>query len=192
MTKRHGSLLIFDEIITGFRLALGGGQEFYGVTADLAVFAKAMAGGVALSALTGSKDILDVIRTKKVIHNGTFNANPLSTAAASATLRHLISGRHEIYPRLTELGDTLAAGLQQHDRLTVRSAGPIVVSWIGEARNVSNIRDRTGLDGEAQTEFGYQLLLHGVHSKGLWYLSTVHRAEHIEKALDVVGEVLAS
>ena len=80
---RSGALLVFDEVITGFRVALGGAQERTGVRADLAVFAKAIAGGIALSAVTGSRSVMAPIADGRLAHNGTFNGNPIAMAAGS-------------------------------------------------------------------------------------------------------------
>ena len=79
---REGALLIFDEVITGFRLALGGAQEFYGVTPDLATYAKAAAGGLPLSILAGRRKYMNWIADGRVVHAGTLNGNPLALAAA--------------------------------------------------------------------------------------------------------------
>ena len=72
---------MFDEVITGFRVALGGAQERTGVRADLAVFAKAIAGGIALSAVTGSRSVMAPIADGRLAHNGTFNGNPIAMAS---------------------------------------------------------------------------------------------------------------
>jgi glutamate-1-semialdehyde 2,1-aminomutase len=95
VTAKHGVVLIFDEVITGFRYAPGGAQEYFGVTPDLTTLAKIVAGGLPGGALAGARDIMSIIahrgdpdwdRSQRVAHAGTFNANPLSAAAAIATL----------------------------------------------------------------------------------------------------------
>src|ERR1041384_122705 len=93
LTRRHGCLLIFDEVITGFRLGPGGAQEHYQVTPDLATFGKAIAGGATLSAVAGRADILLQIAGGGVAFGGSFNGNPPALAAAHATLREL--SRHD-------------------------------------------------------------------------------------------------
>ena len=84
-TRRHGVVLIFDEVITGFRLSLGGAQAYYGVTPDLATFAKAIAGGYPFGAVVGKREIMSC----GVPASGTFNGNPVGVAAALATLEEL-------------------------------------------------------------------------------------------------------
>jgi len=99
-TRRAGTVLIFDEVITGFRLAPGGAQEYYGVDADLVCLGKIVAGGLPGAAVAGRADIMAYLayrdeewnRTRKIAHQGTFNANPLTAAAAVATLKELQDG----------------------------------------------------------------------------------------------------
>ena len=100
MARRHGALLIFDEVITGFRLSLGGAQAFYGVSPDLASFGKAIAGGLPLSVLAGRREILEMMAGGGVAFGGTFNGNPISLAAAATTIQELSrdNGRHSKTP----------------------------------------------------------------------------------------------
>ena len=84
---RNGVILIFDEVITGFRLAPGGAQERFGVTPDLATFGKAIANGFPVAAIAGRRDLLDLFSTGGVVHGGTYNAQPIAMAATVATLK---------------------------------------------------------------------------------------------------------
>jgi glutamate-1-semialdehyde 2,1-aminomutase len=119
-TKKRGVILIFDEVVTGFRLAAGGAQEYFGVTADLTCLAKAVAGGLPGAALTGRADLMDSIafsgdakrdRTKRVADQGTYSGTPLVAAAAVAQLEILKTG--EVQRELNRKGDRLRAGLNQ-------------------------------------------------------------------------------
>ncbi len=96
LTTRHGQMLIFDEVITGFRVAPGGAQEYYGIKPDLTTLAKIVAGGLPGGAVAGRADLLDQISVRagkpKMKHPGTYNANPLSAAAGIATLRQIATG----------------------------------------------------------------------------------------------------
>lgn len=182
LADEHGTLLVFDEVITGFRVALGGAQERLNVTADLAVFAKAIAGGIALSAVTGSRAVMAPIANGRLVHNGTFNGNPIAMASGVASLRYLIDGRDQIYAELDRLGARLAAGLAAASpRLTVRQVGPIVHTAVDEPADVRTIRDRTG-DPAAHARFIEALLALGIHAtpRGLWYVSTTHRDVDID------------
>ncbi len=190
LADEHGALLVFDEVITGFRLALGGAQERFGVTADLAIFAKAIAGGIALSAVTGTRSVMAPIADGRLVHNGTFNGNPVAMASGVASLRHLIDGRDRIYPELDRLGVRLAAALTAASpRLTVRQVGPIVHTAVDEPDVVRTIRDRSG-DPDAHARFIEALLGRGIHAtpRGLWYLSTAHRDVDIDTTATAAAE----
>ncbi len=191
LTARAGALLIFDEVITGFRLALGGAQERLGVTADMAVFAKALGGGVPLSAVTGSARVLAVVADGRVAHNGTFNGNPVALSAGIATVRHLRDAAGELYAHLDALGDRLAAGLAAASpRLTVRHLGPIVHSAVDERATVRNVRDRAAGRPDLHARWVEALLRRGVHAtpRGLWYVSTAHREDQIDEAVAAAAE----
>jgi glutamate-1-semialdehyde 2,1-aminomutase len=120
LTRERGVVLIFDEVVTGFRMAPGGAQEYYGVTADLACLAKAVAGGLPGAALAGRTDLLDTIafagepkrdRTRRVADQGTYSATPLVAAAGVAALEVLRTG--EVQRELNRLGDRLRGGMNQ-------------------------------------------------------------------------------
>jgi glutamate-1-semialdehyde 2,1-aminomutase len=111
LCNRHGALLLFDEVITGFRLALGGAQDYFGVVPDLAVFGKALASGYPLSVLAGKEKYMRLISEGRVIHAGTMNSGNPSVAAALATLDVLENER--AHDKLFALGRRLMEGLQQ-------------------------------------------------------------------------------
>jgi glutamate-1-semialdehyde 2,1-aminomutase len=120
LTRARGAVLIFDEVVTGFRLAAGGAQEYFGVTADLTCLAKAVAGGLPGAALVGRADLLDTIafkgdarrdRTQRVADQGTYSATPLIAAAGVAALEILKTG--EVQRELNSRGDRLRAGMNQ-------------------------------------------------------------------------------
>jgi glutamate-1-semialdehyde 2,1-aminomutase len=127
LTKQYGTLLIFDEVITGFRLAPGGAQEYYGVTPDLATFAKAVCGGVPGGAVAGKAEIMsdmtfrpddpDYNRKRRVRHQGTFSANPITAAVGVAALELLKDGR--IQDRAAAMADRLKDGFNN----AIREAG---------------------------------------------------------------------
>ncbi len=120
LTRERGVVLIFDEVVTGFRLAPGGAQEYFGVTADLTCLAKAVAGGLPGAALVGRADLMDGIafsgdaardRTRRVADQGTYSATPLVAAAGVAALEILRTGL--VQRELNRLGDRLRAGMSQ-------------------------------------------------------------------------------
>ncbi|MCW4044391.1 MAG: glutamate-1-semialdehyde 2,1-aminomutase [Candidatus Bathyarchaeota archaeon] len=113
LTEEYGIILIFDEIITGFRLAVGGAQEYYNLKADMATLGKILGGGFTIAAFGGRKEIMqNMSPLGKVYQAGTFSGNPVSAIAGCTTLQALIRGKNEIYPKLekncTYLKKTLA------------------------------------------------------------------------------------
>ena len=120
--ESNGALLIFDEVITGFRLAPGGAQEYFGVTPDLATYAKAMAGGFPLSMLAGRRDVMAMIGRGEVMHGGTANANVMSMAAGKAALERIKDPSIKTNEKLRNSGKLL---------ITVGTkAGPLIVGPI--------------------------------------------------------------
>ena len=196
-TRRAGTVLIFDEVITGFRMALGGCQEYFGIEADLATFGKAMAGGMALSAVAGPREVLEPASSYRAQHAGTFNGNPLACAAALATMTHLRDHRDALYPQLHALGEYLATGLRTvSPKLSVRGVGPMQHLAVGGPNEqVRSIRDLQGVDYEAYLALARELLHHGVHvlaAKGLCYVSTCHEESDVDATIEAVGESLTA
>jgi glutamate-1-semialdehyde 2,1-aminomutase len=112
ITSKHGSVLIFDEIITGFRLALGGAQEYFGVTPDMATLGKVLGGGFPLAAFGGKKEIMQNISpVGKVYQAGTFSGNPVSVTAGFTILNILRQKKNQIYPQLEKNAAELAKAL---------------------------------------------------------------------------------
>mmetsp|Transcript_51850 Transcript_51850/g.168520 ORF Transcript_51850/g.168520 Transcript_51850/m.168520 type:complete len:156 (+) Transcript_51850:568-1035(+) len=112
LCSTSGALLIFDEVITGFRLNVGGAQKLMGITPDLAIFAKAMSGGFPISMVAGKRDVMNLLASGKVLHAGTANGNVMSVAAACATLQRLSDPSADIIGQLTANGLKLMSGLR--------------------------------------------------------------------------------
>lgn len=198
LTTDHGALLIFDEIITGFRVAPGGGQQLVGVTPDLATFGKAMAGGMQVSALVGRRDVMDTISNGTVAHAGTFNSHPVAMAAAAAVLRHLDEQADRIYPALRQTGRALMDGLRQiagrHGvPLLVDGPGPVFQTYITDQPAVRDYREFAACDRAAMARLHELLLAGGVNivPRGLWFLSTEHTADHVAETLEVAEAAFA-
>jgi glutamate-1-semialdehyde 2,1-aminomutase len=113
LCDRYDVLLCFDEVFTGFRMALGGAQEVFGVTPDLVVLAKAIAGGMPLSAVAGSREVMQVLRDDTVLVGGTFNSFPLSIAAAVTNFEMLERDGGAFYRRIDDLQSTLMSGIRE-------------------------------------------------------------------------------
>ncbi len=197
ITARNGSLLIFDEVITGFRLALGGAQERYGVLPDLATYAKAVGGGLPLSALAGRKQFMELVATGKVVHAGTLNGNPVVLAAAKATLEVLSRDGGAVYKNLSRLGTRLRNGveslLQRHNCDVVTAGDTAVFHVAFMDRPARNYRDFLKADAQRYSDFALALLDEGVLAlpDGRWYLSAAHTDNTIDATLAAVERALA-
>jgi glutamate-1-semialdehyde 2,1-aminomutase len=117
ITEREGTVLIFDEVMTGFRLAFGGASELYGVKADLVTLGKIIGGGLPVGAYGGAARIMELVAPVGPVYQaGTLSGNPLAMAAGITTLRELKAGRERIYGRLDELSGKLVAGVLEAAR----------------------------------------------------------------------------
>jgi glutamate-1-semialdehyde 2,1-aminomutase len=113
ITEQNDVILIFDEVITGFRLALGGASEFFGVTPDLATFAKALGNGLPIAAIAGQKEIMNKLAPLGSVYQAsTFAGNPVSVAAGIATLETLTEAKNTIYPKIAKTCDNIVDGLK--------------------------------------------------------------------------------
>jgi glutamate-1-semialdehyde 2,1-aminomutase len=199
LCDEHGALLIFDEVITGFRLAPGGAQEYFGVTPDLAVFGKAIAGGLPLACLAGRADVMDAITRGEVGHAGTFNSNPLAIAAASATLRELTKDDGAAYARLAATGRRLMEGLRAAAHaagvaMLVEGPGHVFQTYLTDQSEVADYRDFAATDIAGMTRLHGALLDRGVSivARGLWFLSTAHDDADVDATISAVADTLTS
>lgn len=196
----HGALLVFDEVVTGFRLALGGGQQKFGVIPDLAAYGKAIANGFALSAVAGRRDILRLAdptlkgRPEYVYMSGTLAGNPLSCAASLATLDEL--ERPGTYERLDKMGQAIADGFAG----IFRETGIVAcVSGVGSMFQVFFGIDRVP-DYRAQIRADmkpFEKLWAGMFAQGIFmsrraknYISTAHTAADTDRILTTARSIL--
>jgi len=199
LTNRHNIPLIFDEVVTSFRLAYGGGQEFYGVTPDLCTVGKIMGGGYPLAAVTGRTDILSVYDRNVsdsdtyVNQIGTLNGNPVACAAGLATLA--VMRESETYPKIHGAGAAIRTALIDicnETGVPVQSCGEDAIFDVYFSEQpISNYRDTLSADGAMMTRFNTGLLERGV-LKGAqkYYPSAVHSDTDIEKTIEAIREVV--
>ncbi len=193
----HGALLIFDEVMTGFRLAKGGAQEGIGVRPDLSTFGKVIGGGLPVGAFGGRADVMDHLAPLgKVYQAGTLSGNPLAMAAGLAQLAEL--ERLDGFRKLEEIGAALEAGLRP---LLAKARVPSqfhrrgsMFSLFFSAKPVRNCADALASDREAFKKFFFGLLDRGVYIAPspfeAGFLSLAHGPEAIEATLRAAAEVL--
>ena len=195
LCTRSGALLVFDEVITGFRIGFGGAQGATGVTPDLAVVAKAMANGFPISAFGGRRDLMELVATNAVMHAGTFNGGGVSVAAALATIRELreTSPYARMVALATRLMDGLsdAAGRHGH-RLVAQGPGPVFFAWFLDSGGVRSYDDHRRADGARYARFAELMLEEGVRviGAGRWYLNAAHDHAAIDETLAAADRAL--
>jgi glutamate-1-semialdehyde 2,1-aminomutase len=191
-TAEAGALLIFDEVISGFRVARGGAQELLGVEADLTVMGKVLGGGLPAAAYGGSRELLErVAPAGDVYQAGTLSGNPLAVAAGLATLRQLDRGA---YIGLAAITERLAAGLREAagDRPVQVSSVPGLVTVFFSADPVRDFAGASASDSEAYARFCRALLERGVYPPAsqfeAWFPSLAHDDETIEVTTGAAAE----
>jgi glutamate-1-semialdehyde 2,1-aminomutase len=198
LTTASGALLIFDEVMSGFRVAYGGAQALFGVTPDLTTLGKIVGGGLPIGAYGGRAEIMDeMLPAGRVFQAGTLSGNPVATAAGIATLRTL---RDEPpYELLEQLSGQLASGL---DAAASDAGIPHTVSRVGSMmtlffhpRQVTDWRVASECDKQRFAAYFWGLIERGVYMPCSQYealfLSTTHSEADIRATVDAAAEVLA-
>ena len=188
LCDEFGIVLIFDEVITGFRLALGGAVERFGVTPDLATYGKAMAGGYPVAGLAGRGELMERFATG-VNHSGTFNASVMACAAVDGALRVL--SEDPPYERIEQHGQAVREGILElassHDvPLRAQGIGPAFHVSFGDADVIHDFAGLQRLDLARYSAFVPRLLEHGVWvtGRGIWYVSAAHGDDELNAVLE--------
>jgi glutamate-1-semialdehyde 2,1-aminomutase len=185
LTSEHGTLLIFDEVITGFRMARGGAQQLYGIAPDLTVLGKIIGGGLPVGAYGGSAAAMRLIAPLGPVYQaGTLSGNPLAMAAGLATLRALTPS---VYQQLEEAGAVLATGLKQHAadagvRVRVTRAGSILTAFFDDD-------DRFAGFFHAMLDAGVML---PPSQHEAWFISAAHGQAELDATLDAARHAFAT
>lgn len=192
----HGTILIFDEVITGFRVGPGGAQKRLGVTPDLATFAKAIANGFGVAAVAGRADVMDRLSDGRIMHGGTYNAQPMAMAAAVATMDRL--NRQGTYEAMERNGEKLMQGIAAAFSdaglpATVTGYPQIFTVCLGLTEPPINYRGLADVNRVAYRRFTEALIGNGVRAleRGAWFLSTEHDDAIIDETLAAVRKTLA-
>ena len=199
ITADNGIVLVFDEVITGFRVALDGAQGLLGVTPDLAVFAKALAAGFPLAALAGRRDIMEQVDSGGVMHGGTYNANVMCIAAGYATLEELSRDEGKAYREMNARGQRLMQGLGElgrrhgHDML-VQGCGPVFHPAFTDETDIVDYRSFQRTDADKRNRFCAKLQSEGVRvtARGAWFMSTAHDDADIEASLEAADRAFTA
>jgi glutamate-1-semialdehyde 2,1-aminomutase len=199
LTAASGSLLIFDEVVTGFRLARGGAQERFGVTPDLATYGKAIAAGMPLSAVAGRAEVMEVVADGRVPHVGTFNCAPPAAAAAAAALDVYRERSPELYERLEAVAEALGDGLAEAASeagvpVRIHRVGPLLQTFILDpATDVSEYADTVAADSARFARFAELMLDRGVNvlPRGWWFISAAHSDEDVATTVEAARSAFA-
>jgi len=200
LAHQHGGLLIFDEVISGLRVAAGGAQQLYGVRPDITIVSKALGGGFPVAAFGARAEIMNLIASRQVFHGGVYSGNAAVMAASEAVLDEIISQGDVLYEQLNGLGEMLAVGmgdvLSRHGIAhVVHQVGPIVSVFLTHepAGRLTNYRAvRRACDFE-----GFIRFQHAMQNRGVYFhpnqfesmfLSTAHTEELLGIVLDRVED----
>ena len=199
ITKANGALLIFDEVMTGFRLAKGGAQERFGIRPDLSCFGKVIGGGLPVGAFGGRAEIMDYLAPLGPVYQaGTLSGNPVAMAAGIAALEELIAT--DAYTKLEELGATLEAGMREAAKqagvaVTFNRCGSMFCGYF-TSEPVHNLADAMKSDRERFKKYFHGMLDAGVYLAPsqfeAGFISTAHSAADIDKTVKAAASVMKS
>ena len=196
LTKRYGTLLIFDEVKTGAKLARGGACEYFGVKPDLVCLAKSIGGGFPLAAFASSKEIMDAIAHHNVFHAGTYNTNPVVMAAGLAVFREVLTPK--AYEQINKLNTRLVDGHKEIIKkasLTAYSTGAGANgAMLLYSKPIRNYRDWIEIDVDLWRHYWFAMVNRGVIPQPHWWdeqwtISVAHTEADIEKHLAAFSEV---
>ena len=202
LTERYGALLILDEVVTGFRYAPGGCQQYYEIKPDLSTFGKALGAGFPVGAVAGPRSILDRMRWSDhmVLHYGTFNGHRLTMKVIAANLDLLAAP--ETYAKLHAIGNAAISGLRDVFRrrkmkAMVQGFGPMFQIYFTDRDAIHDYRDYCKYaDTKLYSQFVHALLDRGIYmtpSNGLhWIISTAHADADVEKLIEAADQACST
>jgi glutamate-1-semialdehyde 2,1-aminomutase len=195
LCRKNGAVSIFDEIITGFRVALGGAREYFGLIPDLSVYAKAMAGGFSMAAVGGRRDIFDVLRDGRTVHMGTYNGNPINAVAAITTID--ILAEPEAYERMEEHGFAIRDVFEREANsyglpIVTTGTGTVFSAHFGQTEPPRNYRATLKTDMEKYDRFRHNMLQNQIQllPDARWYIGLTHTNRELEKTCAAIKRSL--
>ncbi|MCL1864722.1 MAG: aspartate aminotransferase family protein [Spirochaetes bacterium] len=194
-SNKRDIILIFDEIVTGFRIAPGGVQEVYGIIPDLAVYSKAIGGGMPISAFAGKSEIMEPISKNTVKHGGTYNGNPISAIVALETIK-VVNEKDALaqaYNVSNEIMEILRFEAKQNNiNCIIQGLGPMFQILFTDREEVTNYRHLFDVDSLKFGIFRDTLLENGIHINSsysaCWFVSTVHTPDDVNIAKKAIRE----
>jgi glutamate-1-semialdehyde 2,1-aminomutase len=201
LCTKYGALLILDEVMTGFRLSLGGAQRVYGITPDLTTLGKILGGGLPCGAFGGRAEVMDFLAPLGPVYQaGTLSGNPLAMAAGIATIAHLIEHEDAVYPQLEKVTRSIAEGVAELAReagvaMTTNRVGSMF-TWFFTDGPVTDFASASSSDTEAFGRFHRRML-----EAGVWlppsqfeaaFVSTAHGPLEVEAILDAAQRAMAA
>ena len=193
ITQQYGALLIFDEGITGFRLSLGGAQEYYGITPDLTTLGKIIGGGMPMAAYGGRREIMEKVAPLGGVYQaGTLSGNPIATTAGITTLRILKENADHIYPRIAEATRQLADAARDTfgDRVQVNQVGSLMSVFFTK-EPVVDYNSATASDTEAYAAYFNAMLQQGIYLAPsqfeAMFVSAVHSKEDLARTIEAMS-----
>ncbi len=200
IAHQNDLLVIFDEVFTGFRVASGGAQELYGVEPDISCWAKALGGGVPISAVSGKAEYMDLIAPGRISFGGTYFANNISLAGSLANLKMLHKGGEDLYARFARMTTRLEKGLEEaaHDtkvNVLVQSVNGMLQFFFTRRKKISNYRESLQIDWNLYLRHHQLLLDKGIYIHPDNYeritFSSAHTDKDIEKFISIAHETFA-
>ncbi len=199
LCDQYGIVLCFDEIITGFRVALNGAQGLLGVTPDLTTLGKGVAGGTPISVVCGKAEIMDLCADRTVVGAGTFNGYPLGVAAALATIGYVEQDDGAFFRNMAAVQARLVAGMREiaarrGHRMLIQDCPGVMMFYPADLDRAWTIGDWYSIADHATGERIRQLLFdRGVlHTfRGRWYVTGAHTADDIDRTLEILDGVMA-
>ena len=199
ITKQNDIILIFDEVVTGFRLALGGASEFFGIKPDLATFAKAMGNGFPVAAIAGKKEIMQQLAPAgRVYQASTYAGNPISVSASISTIETLIGAKNDIYPTIAKTCDRLVNGIKDELEdaklnLTLNTIGSMYQLFFTEGRVTDAI------SAKKSNAANFRLLFDELLKRGVFippsqfetcFVSYSHSEDDVYKTIEFYGDAI--
>ena len=191
-----GTILIFDEVISGFRLALGGAQEYFGITPDMTTLGKIIGGGYPVGAFGGKAEIMDLVApVGRVYHAGTLSGNPVSVRAGYETVSYLYNNRETLYKELSEKTQYLVSNIRELAKkhgvsICVNSIGSLFTIFFTDRPEVTNLEDALSSNTENFAIYFNTMLENGIvcppSQFEAHFVSMAHTKEDMDKTLEII------